>query len=417
MRKGAFAAILFAGLMLIGSPRPAEGSVHVSLSFFHETLAPHGRWVVTTSYGEVWAPAVAVGWEPYVYGEWLYTDYGWSWVSDDPWGDIPFHYGTWTWVDPYGWVWVPGLVWAPAWVTWAYTDDCIGWAPVPPSFVLSGGGYFGRPIVVSQTRYVFVPARRFVGTPIETVRLSSRRNAELLGRATRVTRYDVSRGIVRNLGPAPARIERSVGRRIERVPAERARIQPAKLADSGIRSARHLPVVAPARERAHAARAAKPERPVTRRAAAEHRPSPAEHRPSPSERKAAVNRHPAPPAHRVATQDQKGKKHVASQPQSAARKREDRAPETARRPAPRATAPERIAHHSVSVAHKAPPSAREHRVSARPAHPPKAKPEARQGPSVAQRQLHRPTPRRPDGRQTMNKRPDKEKPGNQGGSS
>lgn len=407
MRKGAFAAILFAGLMLIASPRPAEGSVHVSLSFFHETLAPHGRWVVT-SYGEVWAPAVAVGWEPYVYGEWLYTDYGWSWVSDDPWGDIPFHYGTWTWVDPYGWVWVPGLVWAPAWVTWAYTDDCIGWAPVPPSFVLSGGGYFGRPIVVSQTRYVFVPARSFVGTRVETVRLSSRRNAELLGRATRVTRYDVSRGIVRNLGPAPARIERAAGRRIERVPVERARIQPARIADSGIRSARHLSVVAPARERAHATRAAKPEKPVTRGAAAEHRPSP-------SERKAAVNRHPAPPAHQAATQARKGKKHIASQPQSPAGKREARAPESARRPAPRATATERIAHNS--VAHQAPPPAREHRVSAHPAPPPKAKPGA-QGPSVAQRQPHRPTPHRPDGTQTMNKKkPTNEKRGDQGGPS
>ena len=62
---------------------PCAGSVSVSLSFFHETLAPHGRWVMTASYGEVWAPAVAVGWAPYVNGEWVYSDWGWTWVSYD----------------------------------------------------------------------------------------------------------------------------------------------------------------------------------------------------------------------------------------------------------------------------------------------------------------------------------------------
>ncbi len=66
------------------------------MSFFHDQLAPHGRWVAAGSYGNCWVPSgVAAGWEPYVDGQWVYSDYGWTWVSDDPWGDIPYHYGTW----------------------------------------------------------------------------------------------------------------------------------------------------------------------------------------------------------------------------------------------------------------------------------------------------------------------------------
>ena len=412
MRKGVFVAILFVGLMLLASARPAEGSVHVSLSFFHETLAPHGRWVVTTSYGEVWAPAVAAGWEPYVNGEWLYTDYGWSWVSDDPWGDIPFHYGTWTWVDPYGWVWVPGLVWAPAWVTWAYTDDCIGWAPVPPTFVLSAGGYFGRPIVLAQTRYVFVPARSFVGTRIETVRLSPRRNAELLGHATTVTRYGVSRGVVRNLGPAPERIQRAVGHRVERAPLERARMQPVKFTESGARAPRRLPVVAPAREREHTARAAKLARPETSRAAAKRKPGAA-----PWEKRAAADHRSAAAtaSTHVVPHGKNRQENAPRQPQTRAAQREKAAPKSEKRPAPHATAPERVA--ANVTRHNPPAPAREHEVSARPAPAPKAKPEARQGASRAQGQAHRPTPHRPDSKQTMNKKQAEEKRGNQGGSS
>ena len=28
--------------------------------------------------------------------------------------------------------WVPGDQWAPAWVAWRYSDDYVGWAPLPP---------------------------------------------------------------------------------------------------------------------------------------------------------------------------------------------------------------------------------------------------------------------------------------------
>jgi hypothetical protein len=244
------AALAIGGALALASPPPAAAEVSVSVTFFYDHLAPYGRWVASGSYGRCWAPAhVAVGWAPYVDGEWVWTDYGWTWISSDPWGDVVYHYGTWVWVDPYGWVWVPGTIWAPAWVTWAYTDDYVGWAPVPPSFVLSASGYAGGAVVVPAARYVFVPSTQFVGVNVASVRVPAPRTATLLARSTRVTRYTVSGGIVHTAGPPSGRIERATGRRIERVGIDRIHSRPTTLAAAGVTQSRSLRVVAPARER------------------------------------------------------------------------------------------------------------------------------------------------------------------------
>jgi hypothetical protein len=262
--------VLAAALYGFAAPPAAHADVAVSVSFFHQQLTPYGRWVVAGSYGNCWVPGgVAASWSPYVDGQWLYTDYGWTWASNDPWGDVPYHYGTWAWVPPYGWVWVPGTVWAPAWVTWAYTDDFIGWAPVPPSFTFSVGGYVGGPVVVAQTRYVFVPSQQFVGVPVQSVRVAPQQNSVIFRRATKVTSFPVSNGIVRTAGLPTERVERATGHRIERVSIERARTQPTSVERAGFQKAKTIPVVAPKRERAQAitaersVKAEKPAKPET----------------------------------------------------------------------------------------------------------------------------------------------------------
>jgi hypothetical protein len=248
--------VLAAALYGLAAPPAAHADVAVSVSFFHQQLTPYGRWVVAGSYGNCWVPGgVAASWSPYVDGQWLYTDYGWTWASNDPWGDVPYHYGTWAWAPPYGWVWVPGTVWAPAWVTWAYTDDYIGWAPVPPSFAFSVGGYVGGPVVVAQSRYVFVPSRQFVGVPIQSVRVASQQNSVIFRRATKVTSFPVTNGIVRTAGLPAERVERAAGHRIEQVSIERARTQPTSVERAGFQKAKSIPVVAPERERAQAVKA------------------------------------------------------------------------------------------------------------------------------------------------------------------
>jgi hypothetical protein len=108
-----------------------------SFQTFYDSLGNQGSWIQSGDYGYVWQPTVNdPDWAPYTNGRWVYTDAGWTWVSDEPWGWATYHYGRWVNLDGTGWCWVPGYVWAPAWVSWRYGDDYCGWAPLPPdSFV------------------------------------------------------------------------------------------------------------------------------------------------------------------------------------------------------------------------------------------------------------------------------------------
>ena len=261
MRKRILGAILFAASLAFLVPRTASATVSVSISYFQRELAPYGDWVVVGRYGRVWRPTVvAAGWRPYTDGEWIYTDYGWTWVSYDRFGDDCFHYGTWVWADTYGWCWEPGYVWSPAWVTWAYTDSYIGWAPVSASFDFAVTGYAGSPVVVSQSSYVFVPVNQFVGTNVSNVVVPSTQNAGILTQAHKVTRFSVAGGVVHTGGPSPAFVERVSGKRVARASLGVAghAIRPVKIAAAaGAISGKKIRVTAPARERLVAAKGTK----------------------------------------------------------------------------------------------------------------------------------------------------------------
>jgi hypothetical protein len=359
--RAVLAALAFA---LIAATASAQASV--SISFFHDSLAPHGRWVATSSYGSCWVPGgVAAGWAPYTDGQWAWTDYGWTWASSDSWGDIAYHYGTWVWSPPYGWVWVPGTVWAPSWVTWAYSDDYIGWAPVPVSFALGGGGYVGAPIVVSRSSYVFVPSRQFAGVPVASVRVPAAQTAAIYARSQRATAFPVQGGIVHNTGLPIARAERAVGHKIEVARAPQ-RVQAQPIPRGGGKSLR---VVAPASERAAAINRSggAPNAHETRSAPAESqarhqamsKTEPAHERPATTEsqarheaqpKKQPAQAHPAPPEPQArheaqpkkqpeeshARHESQPKKQPAEKPavppgQSSARKEHASAPEAAPR--------------------------------------------------------------------------------------
>ena len=248
-RTLALAAIL-ASLLSVALPAPAaKADVSVSFSFFHDNLSPYGRWVNVGSYGRCWYPVgVPVGWQPYTVGHWGYGDYGWTWASYDPWGDVTYRYGTWTFAPPYGWVWVPGYVWAPAWVTWSYTNDYIGWAPIPPSFSFSVAGYFGSPVIVNRSWYCFVPTRRFTSVNVVNVRVPAQENQVLLQRANNVTRFPVSNGVVRNSGLELRHVERASANRVQRVSSRDIRTAPARI-ETARMSGRRVAVAEPASSR------------------------------------------------------------------------------------------------------------------------------------------------------------------------
>jgi len=119
--------------------------------FFNE-LAPYGQWVPNPTYGQVWIPSVAPGFQPYATnGHWVVTEYGNTWVSDYPWGWAPFHYGRW-YMDPYyGWAWIPGSEWGPAWVSWRSGGGYYGWAPLGPGMGIN------VTINIPSSYWVFVP--------------------------------------------------------------------------------------------------------------------------------------------------------------------------------------------------------------------------------------------------------------------
>ncbi len=278
--------------------QPARASVSVSVGFFYDSLAPYGDWVTVGSYGRCWHPRhVAVGWQPYLDGEWVYTEDGWTWVSFDPWGGDPYHYGTWVDTADDGWIWIPGTVWAPAWVTWYITDDAFGWAPVPPSFAVGISGYVGPAVTVSRSAYVFVPARQFAGVNVSSVRVPVTQNATFIARSRPVTRFAVQGGALSAGGPPISQVERVAGKRIQRVSLAHAKTQavPIRTSLQGKRAS----VVVPAGERAkliseHEKRApSQASRTMPSKSERAFQPPPVSHE---RHEKATVHQQPPPPS-------------------------------------------------------------------------------------------------------------------------
>jgi len=135
------------------TPPPTTTTV-VTEDYFYDSLSPYGTWINVEGYGRCWRPSVVVydrTWRPYCDGgHWVYTDNGWYWFSDYSWGWAPFHYGRWFFDARFGWCWWPDTVWGPSWVTWRYTDDYCGWAPLPPHcYYREGVGLIYNGVTVS----------------------------------------------------------------------------------------------------------------------------------------------------------------------------------------------------------------------------------------------------------------------------
>jgi hypothetical protein len=199
------------------TPPPTE----VTVNYFNDTLAPYGNWVDVEGYGRCWRPTVMVvnaGWQPYCdHGHWVYTDYGWYWISDYSWGWAPFHYGRWFHHARFGWCWTPDTVWGPSWVTWRYSGDYCGWAPLPPfTAYVSGIGftYHGAAVSVNfdfglgASFFTFVPTRNFCDPHPRRYRVESREAAQIYNHTTVINNFNLdsrSRTFI-NHGIDPERI-------------------------------------------------------------------------------------------------------------------------------------------------------------------------------------------------------------------
>ncbi|MGP8199901.1 MAG: DUF6600 domain-containing protein [Limisphaerales bacterium] len=226
---GVIGAISF-GALAANATLEVAAPLHVlAKTDFNAPLATYGKWIEVKSYGRCWHPSnVPVDWRPYCNGYWVWTECGWYWHSDEPWGWACYHYGSWI-VDPkVGWVWVPDIKWAPAWVSWRYGGGYVGWAPLPPPRFL----FFSQ--VAAPSQFVFVPAAHLTD-PIRRASVILN-NAVILNKAAKTFKVGldvrvidgVKREVLVNEGPGIEVIQKAAGKTFAIVPiheaAERAQV-------------------------------------------------------------------------------------------------------------------------------------------------------------------------------------------------
>lgn len=198
-------------------PTPEKYSEY-SLDFFYDYLSEYGYWVYQSPFGYVWIPEVRLlRWRPYSYGYWVWTDFGWTWVSRFNWGWITFHYGRWGWSREIGWFWVPGEIWAPAWVVWRYNRYYVGWAPLPPSVRFDlRVGLSNLPYSVPAEYWNFVDINYFLDARLYRYLLPVERNLTLVRKTSLRARLEVQNQVVHNRGLDKYFIEQVTRKRIRK---------------------------------------------------------------------------------------------------------------------------------------------------------------------------------------------------------
>jgi hypothetical protein len=226
MKRLMLAAMLF----LIGGPSAqAHGDFSVSFGVFYSSLSPHGEWIALDAGLYAWRPLHVVhGWRPYTVGHWIWTDEGWYWISDEPWGWATYHYGRWYYDDYYGWIWIPGYEWAPAWVEWRYGYDCIGWAPLGPYavFTVNFGLYRPHWWVTPSFYWVFVEPGYITHHHVHKYVYKASDNKRYLGRTRTIGSVRSGGGHIVSNGPDPRDIERSGKIRIQKTEIVEVKDQP-----------------------------------------------------------------------------------------------------------------------------------------------------------------------------------------------
>jgi len=195
-------------LMLMAPHKSMAQEGYVSDQEFYDNLSQYGTWVQDDQYGDVWVPDVDDDFRPYATnGYWVQTDYGTTWLSDYPWGWATFHYGRWRYDDYYGWEWIPGHEWAPAWVSWRQGGGYYGWAPMGPGISISislggGGGY------TDDHYWVYAPQRYITSRYISRYYAPPTRVNVIVRNTTIIRNTYVYNNRTYITGPRPAEIQR-----------------------------------------------------------------------------------------------------------------------------------------------------------------------------------------------------------------
>lgn len=192
--------------------KDAKADVDVGWSVFF-VWQPAPGMAVSIAAGDP-SPGVYV---PYTNGQWVYTDYGWYFRAGTPYEELTHHYGRWVYAVPYGWIWIPGNRWAPAWVSWDYDDDYVAWTPGSPG-IYYAVNYYGLPYRL-EPNYIVCERRHFVD-PFVYRYSGFYREREFERKFDRMkiregNMYAGNR--MRGFGPDFNSIQKDYGRKIERV--------------------------------------------------------------------------------------------------------------------------------------------------------------------------------------------------------
>lgn len=218
--------LLAAVLFLTQGAIPSHARDRPSMDLFYDNLDPYGDWREVGSYGYCWQPRnVDPDWRPYSDGRWVHTDAGWTWDSDEPYGWAVYHYGRWANVGDIGWVWVPGNVWGPGWVSWRHSPKYVGWAPLPPEarFDRTMGlsawvdGYYD----IGPMNYRFVESIHFGSLQLRSAFIDRRENMNLIRQTNNVTNITYLNNTVHNGGPSYDMLSRTSRRPIGRYKLDR----------------------------------------------------------------------------------------------------------------------------------------------------------------------------------------------------
>lgn len=190
----------------------------VSFQVFYDELSPYGEWIDYPGHGYAWVPRAGVGFRPYsTSGHWIYTDCGWTWVSDYAWGWAPFHYGRWNYDPSFGWIWIPGTEWAPAWVAWRRHPGYYGWAPLAPGININVviGGHYNIP----DDQWMFVRERYIGHRHLNRYFLNQRENGNYIRHSTFInnTHVDNRSHVTYLAGPDRMEVQRVTGRPVAQV--------------------------------------------------------------------------------------------------------------------------------------------------------------------------------------------------------
>ena len=138
-------------------------------------------------------------------------------MSDYSWGWAPFHYGRWDYDQYYGWLWIPGNEWGPAWVSWRRADGYYGWAPMEPGITLRAS--FGRAYDSHNDHWIFVRDRDIDRSDIGRYYIGRTDQSRIIMRSSVIsnTYSDNRRHTTYAAGPARADFQKVTGRQVKPV--------------------------------------------------------------------------------------------------------------------------------------------------------------------------------------------------------